>query len=118
MSSATHSYRYPLSLGKVENSRNVGRVGAAYDQSRMPIVCTIGDQARGSISRGIWGNHVPGNLRSQLPDGRRIERSGILFACFGHPLRFIEHLNRTPAEGGGSECRLLDELSSSNERHI
>ena len=47
----------------------------------------------------------------------RIERSGILFACFEHPPGSSKHLKRVPVKRYCGERCLLEELSSS-EGHI
>jgi len=117
MGSATHRYGQTLALPKIESSRDVGRAGAAHDQRRVPIECPIADQARRFIVGRFRRDQVAGNLGSELSDGRRIGSSN-LFARSPDPLRSSQHLHRTPVKRRCSERRLLDELSSSDERRI
>ncbi len=118
MASATHRQRQILVLGEFKRSRDVGRTGTANDQRRTPIECAVENQACRFIVGRLRCDYVPANLGTKFSDRRCIERSGILFACFEDPPSASKHLNRTPVKRRSGERRLLDELSSSSERHI
>ncbi len=113
MASATHRERQIPGLDKIESPRDIGRTGTAHDQRRAQVECTVEDQARRFIPGGRRRDYVAGNLGSELPDRRRIERSRILFACFDDSARSRKDLNWVPAKRGRGDRRLPDKPSSS-----
>ena len=66
MAAAAYCHRYILSLGKVERAYNVIRTGAAHDQRRVAIKCTIEDQACRFIVRLRCCNDAAGDIGSKL----------------------------------------------------
>src|SRR5215469_91421 len=118
MASAAHGQRHTLPLAKIESPRNVGRADAAHDQRWMPMIeCGIIDQTRRFIVGRIRRDQVAGNFGSKLPDRRWIKWSSILPACSDDPSPTSKHRYRAHTEGCTSKRRLLNELSSSGERH-
>src|SRR5580700_393320 len=94
VASATHGQRQILALRKIECACDVRRAGAANDQRRTPIECEIENQARRLIVGHLWGDHVSGNLGSQIPNCRRIERSCILLASSKNLAPAAEQIDR------------------------
>jgi hypothetical protein len=117
MASATHRQRQILVLGEFKRPRDVGRTGTANDERGTTIESTVENQACRFIVGCLRCDYLPAHLGSKFSDCSPIDRSGILVACFEQSPRPGKCLNRASAKGRCRERRLLDETSSSRERH-
>jgi hypothetical protein len=133
---ASHSAQSPVRVVEQSTGREVGWINRYLDREYVRRVANTSLRIYAYNSAGRRSNarlktrredfivgrlrrdYVAGNLGSELPDRRRIERSRILFACFEDWPRSSKHLHRAPIKRRRGECRLLDELSSIDERHI
>jgi hypothetical protein len=118
MASAAHRQWQILMVGKIEHARDIWRTSAAHDQRRTPIECEVENQACRFVVGRLRCDYLPANLGNKFSNRRRIGWSGIRFACFEHSPLPGKPLKGASAKGRCRECRLLDELSSSPERHI
>jgi hypothetical protein len=118
MATATHCQRQILLLSEFQRPHQVGRVGTANDQRRTPIECAVENQACRFIVGRLRCDDMPANLGNKFSDRRHIGRSGILFGCFEHSPRPGKRSHGASGESRSRERSLLEELSSSRQRHF
>jgi hypothetical protein len=118
MASSTHREWQLLVLSEFKRSRNVERAGTANNQRRTPIERLVENQACRLILRRIRSDYATANLGSELSDHPRVDRGSILVTRFEDPRALGKRLDWMTASCCCGERRLLDELSSSSERHI
>jgi len=118
MASATHCQRQILVRSEFHRPHDVGRVGTANDRRRTRIEYAVENQACRFIVGRLRCDDTPANLGNKFSDRGRIGRSGILFRCFERSPRPGKRSHGASGESRSRERSLLEELSSSRQRHF